>query len=556
MKTSSSRALGAALALVAALSCGCAVIPVGNPAAVEESLGDPMTKPFVRMLAFPPQPDWTPEDVVDGLLAAMAAYPDDPKTLPEYLTQRARNEWKPAGPITVVEDGAAKASAEGNVQLTGKTIAQIEDDDRYVPIPGKPGRQFRMKKEAGGWRVDHLDNGLVMRAADVARAYRPTLLYYLTGEPRADALVSDAVHLRFKPGENIAETIVGRLVHGPSNALRGAVRTAVGGNVGVESITATTAKVVINLGGELELHDSGGLKAQLWASLKDVAAGREIEVVLNGEPFISAFRDDVTENLYPSTESPAYYTSGGAVYYTGTGQDGAGNPILGPAGQANGYTGAAISKFGERVAAVGGDGIYAVDVTAEGQWNRVMQGTFTAPSWHRDGSLWAYETRSGHVMRSDLSGAPPAPVAAPDLDGTDVTQLRVSRDGVRVAVGVGGQEVRVGAITGGGAELTLGNFQSLLSVDEDETVQDIAWRDGEHLLVLVKGKAGQTLKEIDVGDGETVTLTSDKRLKTIAALGKKIMAGTEDEAEVLEFKEQGWTSKVKGNVQAPLFPLG
>lgn len=74
---------------------------------------------------------------------------------------------------------------------------------------------------------------------------------------------------------------------------------------------------------------------------------------------------------------------------------------------------------------------------------------------------------------------------------------------------------------------------------------------------MVSGKAGQIVKEINVGDGETTTLTSDPRLKTIAALNDRILAGTEEGGEILEFKDQqGWISKIKESAQAPLFPLG
>ncbi|MFD9940108.1 LpqB family beta-propeller domain-containing protein [Nonomuraea sp. NPDC059023] len=558
--TSSRRALAAVLTLAFVLSCGCAVIPVGSPTAPEEAVGGDLTKPFVRLIVSPPRNDWTPRKVVEGMLAAMAAYPDDPTTLLQYMTQRARNAWRPVGPITVIDPPTFKED-NGTVQLTANKIARIEDDDRYVSDTEKRTLTFRLKKEAGGWRVDGgLENGLMMRADDVDRAYRPTLLYYLNGAQKPDGLlVSDAVHLRLKPGENLAETIIERLLKGPSSALRGAVGTALTGNVGVDSVTATDDKVVISLSGAPALADTDAFKAQLRASLEKVTAAQPIDVMHNGEPYILGIQPNDAQTWYPSTKSPSYYTTGGAVHFTST--EGAGNAVNGQAGKPNGYTGQALSKDGDKVAAVGADGIYVAPVNPNGKWERVMEGRLTSPSWHRDGSLWAFEKGSGAVLRRDPGGAPTR-VAAPELDGKDVTDLRISRDGVRVAAGVGDREVRVGAITGGSLGLMLGNFQQLLTVRQGETVKDIAWRDGEHLLVLVSGKAGQTLMEIDVGDGATATLTSDKRLDSIAALGPQIMAGTLDEAtggpaEILEFKDQqGWVTKVKETSQEPIFPLG
>ncbi|MFI6293012.1 LpqB family beta-propeller domain-containing protein [Nonomuraea sp. NPDC050790] len=557
--TSSRRILAAVLTLAFVLSCGCAVIPVGSPTAPEEVAGADLTKPFVRLIVSPPENDWTPQDVVKGMLAAMAAYPDDPTTLLQYMTQKARNAWRPVGPITVIDEADVK-EGNGLVKVTGNQIARIEDDDRYVSDGRTFNGEYILKKESGGWRVDGLDNGLVMRAADVDRAYRPTLLYYLNGAPAPDGLlVSDAVHLRLKPGETLAETIIERLLKGPSSALRGAVATALTGNVAVDTITATDDKVVIGLSGAPALADTDGFKAQLRASLEKVTAAPTIDITHNGEPYILGINADAAQSWYPSMKSPAYYTTGGAVHFTST--DGAGNAVNGEAGKPNGYTGQALSKDGDEVAAVGADGIYVAPVNPAGKWARVMEGRLTAPSWHRDGSLWAFEKSTGAVLRRDHRAAPTR-VAAPDLDGKDVTDLRISRDGVRVAAGVGDREVRVGAITGGSLGLMLGNFQPMLTVRQGESVKDIAWRDGEHLLVLVSGKAGQTLMEIDVGDGETTTVTSDKRLDSIAALGPQILAGTLDEttggeAEILAFKDQqGWVTRVKEASQEPIFPLG
>lgn len=76
-----------ALALLLAVT-GCAVIPVGGPFPVDEAgSGDSVSVPFQRMVAVAPQPDWGPQQVVEGMLAAMAAYHDDPSVLPQYLTK-------------------------------------------------------------------------------------------------------------------------------------------------------------------------------------------------------------------------------------------------------------------------------------------------------------------------------------------------------------------------------------------------------------------------------------------------------------------------------------
>jgi hypothetical protein len=141
----------------------------------------------------------------------------------------------------------------------------------------------------------------------------------------------------------------------------------------------------------------------------------------------------------------------------------------------------------------------------------------------------------------------------------DVTSLRMARDGVRVAVRIGTGQVQVGALAGGGAGAMLSNFHLLTMAERDDEILDIAWGDGDHLLVLVQTKAGQVVKEINVGDGETTQLpTTSKRLASLAAVGEIILATTEDGKEILEFArdKQTWTPKPATAVNDPLFPLG
>ncbi|MEU4228711.1 LpqB family beta-propeller domain-containing protein [Nonomuraea sp. NPDC026600] len=586
------RRLGAVGVVVATLtwSSACAVIPVGGPFPVSEAGDDdPMSKPFQRMVAIAPQPGWSPQQVVEGLQAAMAAYADDPEILAKYLTDEARQAWKPGGPVTVLDNGAKYDESgkigdkEVTVSLSGTQVARIEDDDTYVPVSVGVDRKFTLVKDkTGEYRVNSLVGGLVLTEADVARAYRPTNLYYLNGAPgsggaSADMLVVDRVRLRLKPTESFAKTIIERLLEGPSKALQGAVENVFPQGTRVESVRAGDDRVVINLSGPIDSDDifSRGLQAQLRWSLtsNNVANGRSIEVQLDGEPFYSSDTLTIPANMpddWLGTSSGVVYYSNskGAVYSVGT--DGPGRAVAGPAGQPNGqYSdfaviagGYATGQGADLIAAKSRTGgIWVARAAADGHWQQWIQGAsadLTPPSWHRDGTLWTYDGRSGAVLRCNPSaGRGPERIAAPSLDGFDVTGLRIARDGVRVAVTIGKHEIRVGAITGQGASTMLGNFQTLSTVDEEE-IMDLAWRDGEHLVVLSQSKAGSVVKEINVGDGTVTKLPSDKRLRTLGAQGERILAGTLHKNEILEsnLDKQSWTSKITTDADTPIFPLG
>ncbi|GGO75720.1 LpqB family beta-propeller domain-containing protein [Nonomuraea cavernae] len=581
--------LGAALVLAAAVACagsGCAVIPVGGPFPVEEAGGGDLSKPFQRMIAVSPRDDWSPQQVVQGLQAAMAAYADDPEVLPGYLTGEAAKTWRPDGPVTVIgntpkyEYVGKGDGKEVRIRLTGTPVARIEDDDTYVPISGAQPQRIDfllLQNEQGAYRVTSMEggSGLLLTQDDVSRAYRPTSLYYLAGppgvaDPATDRrLVADRVRLRVKPTENFAETIVRRLLQGPSRALSGAVGSVFPQGLSVRSVRSADDRVVVNLSGPIDAGGvfADGLKAQLKWSLNanNVANGRIIEVQLDGEPFFSSEALTIPailrEEWLDNDVRPAYYTSKGAVHSLN--DDGAGNAVQGPAGQpGETYTNLAMSGGGDLIAGKhqGGGGIWVTRVAPDGRWEQWIPGNeLTAPSWHRDGTLWTYDKAAGAVLRCDVTaGRGPERVAAPGLDNLDVTRLRIARDGVRVAVTIGENQVMIGAITSGAGATMLGNFQTLTTV-KDEEIRDIAWRDGERLLVLVQSNAVQSVREINIGDGETTQLpTGNKGLKSLTALSDRVLAATQDGGEVLEFKResQAWTSKVESDADSPLFPLG
>ncbi|NUR83603.1 MAG: hypothetical protein HOY71_05895, partial [Nonomuraea sp.] len=407
------RRLGTAFAIAAAVVCagsGCTVIPVSGPYTVNDAGGgDPLNKPFQRMIAVPPRDDWNPDQLIRGLQAAMAAYPDDPTVLAKYLTPEAQAKWKPSGPVTVIEDTfqivypTERTAAEQQYVLKGKQIARIDPDDAYVPLSGNaPELSFVLKKDARGvYRVDQLRDGLVLTKSDVARAYRLTNLYYLNNA--RERLVVDRVCLRLKPTETFAQTVVKRLLKDPSAALRGAVGTGFPPGTELESVGTGEDRVVINLSGpllSLDLTEKSALVAQLRYSLTNnkVANSRTIEVQVEGEPYWTEPPNPENRWLDNGGNTP-FYTSKGVVHVMSN--EGAGVAVQGPAGEPNPEFGAfALSKqqTSALVAARTSTGVSVAALTPEGRWQQVIEGTeLTDPTWHRDGSLWTFD-KHNHMV--------------------------------------------------------------------------------------------------------------------------------------------------------------
>ncbi|TDD07525.1 LpqB family beta-propeller domain-containing protein [Nonomuraea diastatica] len=574
------RRLGAAVAIVLAMvaaGTGCTVIPVTGPYTVGDdgTGGDPLNKPFQRMIAMPPQPNWGPEDTIKGLQAAMAAYADDPSILPQYLTPEARAKWSATGPVKVIEDAfeitypTPRDGTETVLQVTLKAqwVASIGTDDAYAPTAGAwDGGTFELvKTQQGGYLVNKLPAGLLLTNSDVVRAYRPANLYYMNAD-MPERLVVDRVRLRMKPTESFARTILERLLKEPTAALRDAVTTSFPEGTTIESIRWNEERVLVNLSGPLDpldLSAEAALRAQIRHSFadNDVAKGRIIEIQVDGETY-AVDRPDPADPWLDDGGDTAYFVDNGAVHFMG--KEGPAGAVPGAAGeQRAGYTDFALSKEETAlIAAKTSTGISLTKLAQDGRWQEVIQGTeLTPPTFHRDGSLWTYDNKNGVLLRYDpASGRGPERVSAPKLAGLDVARLRIARDGVRVSVTTGENTVQIGALTSTPEGLVLGNFRSLTTTEVGDEIVDVTWSDDEHLLVLVESKAGQILNEINVGDGETVGVPLKDRLVSLAALDDRVLGEvkTDKETKIVELNpdRQTWVPKVESNAGSPLFPLG
>ncbi|MGR6923701.1 LpqB family beta-propeller domain-containing protein [[Actinomadura] parvosata] len=577
-RTRHTRRLGVVLAVVAATvlaGSGCSVIQVTGPYTVNDNQGggDPLNKPFQRMIAIAPQPGWGPEDTIRGLQAAMAAYADDPSVLAGYLTPEARAKWTAAGPVTVIQDAyevavppPRESETTVKVSLKGHYVALINEDDSYKPTAGPWERPFELVKMPEGYRVSNLPQGLLLTESDVARAYRPTNLYYVNRSTQ-DRLVVDRVRLRLKTTETFAQTVLERLLQPPTEALRGAVTSSFPAGTKIESIRSGEDRVIINLSGplsSLDLTATTTLTGQIRNSLStnEIAKGRTIEIVVDGETYTTDRPDSDDRWLDDDVGDSAYYVSKGAVHYLT--KEGRGGAVAGAAGeQRDGYDHFAVSAGpNPLIAARTSTGISVAGIAPEGVWQEVIRGDdLTPPTWNRDGSLWTYDGKNGVLLKYDPSRNRVEPVEVPEeLDKLDVNQFRIARDGVRVAVTTGEETVQIGALTGEGAGTKLGNLQFLTTTDTGNEIRDIAWRDDEHLLVLVESTAGQTLNEINVGDGETTGVPLKDRLQSVAAFKDQVLAEVAtdngNKLMVLNQDQQTWTAKIDSDAGTPLFPLG
>lgn len=579
----------ALLATVLALALGqsaCSLIPMGgNPVPGEETgSGDSLNRPYYRKIASPPKQDGQPIEILKGFQAAMASDDDSRATARLYLTGDAQRTWNPWAGVTVFDQ-------QKQIRITSSTddpdvtqlaydatvVATIDDDGRYRPSGGSLSeKSFTLVKTDVGWRISAAPPGLLLSKDDFLRIYRPFDLYY--PDQQLSGLVVDRVQVPVNPRESLTESMVDRLLRGPTSALRGAVRSALPEGTRLNRVTAADqGTLVLDFTSEiLAVRTSRPLQkameAQLAWTLRGLASGRDIEVLVNGEPWPGGglrIEPDKYGGYDPNVlpqQPEAYFMRDGRLHRLTWTDDNP--PVPGTAGQKTREVSrpAVSGDLHKKVAALGGDGVYVAPLGENGQWQRWIRGTrLTAPSWDRYGDVWSVENvgpQRSRVWRSN--GGPQRQVRAPALEKANVSALKVARDGVRVAVvaddGLGPQ-VRVGAIDRDNGRI--GGWHTLDATVQGSEVVDLAWQDAHTLLVLTKDtKQNRELTAWNVTDGTQITsagLKSDARIRSITATPDgKLLAGADEEGEILLWdpeKKKEWTTLVEGGAITPAFPL-
>lgn len=587
--------VASALALAVTLT-GCAIIPVGgNPASYRDVVkGDPLRKPYVRVIATPPRPEWSPRQVVVGFLAAMASV-DDPgyAVARQYLMPGAAHAWRPEVGVTVYDKGTipeqpvpADDVTEVNVTLKGTVTGVIDGEGRYSAEATPGGRQlsqtFTLVRQPQGWRITEVPDGLLLSEDDVRRSYRAVKLYYL--DHHRKGLVVDEVRIPVNPSSDFAESILKRLLAGPTAGLRDAVSNALPAGTELLDISTEDDKIIVDLNhaatNAISAEEGGdaveAMAAQIGWTLDQLTERWDIEVRVHGEPYYSTGGTlDISYERYGRFDpwlnperTTGYVVQGGALHSLNS--EGDPEAVPGVAGQPGGAgTALAISGAPQPKVATLGKGGRAVMVTQlvqNGQWQEWISGTnLTRPSWDRHDAVWTVDRlgpRSSRVLRHD--GRRQTRIPAPWLEGVGVRDLRVARDGVRVAAVVEdelGVHVWVGLVVVKGGQIRLAHPRTLATAAEGEQILGIAWRDATTLLVLASGKAGREIRSISVTDGIAESFKADACITSITALGDRVLAGArcadDNEPEVLSWDpaKQAWAPLLSTPATTPRLPL-
>lgn len=555
-----------ALVLALGLTGACASVPTGGPVLTGHALenSDPLSDPYVRMIAKPPQPGATEKDIVEGFLRASASLDRDQEVARKYLAGGLPRTWKPNGRVTVYDSPddydlrvlTTKSSAAGRaatVELSAKHVADISPDGDYVASLTRPVKErFQLTNVRGQWRISGLPTdaleGLLLSRRDVTRAYRPLNLYFY--DTRKQTLVPDPVMVPVQARSELATTLVRSLLRGPTAWLAPAVRTTFPSGTTLRgSAPLNGGTVTVNLGGAVAGRSSAELammSAQLVWTLRQLPEMRQVHLQINGTTVDvpggsgdggtlqrTDFSDRDPSGLQGGESQPYFIRDGrlnllaGAKVTAADGPAGSGVvPLRHPAISFDQAWSAGLSEKGDR--------LYVAGLSDGGKLVERYHGkAITPPSYDRYGDVWFADRKSGHSSEVDLldRNMTRMTVTSDFLNSSDVHALRVARDGTRIAALVGEgktSKIMIGPIIWSGGKVQIGRMRQVGT--DLAQVSDIAWRDADTLVALGQGPRGAVQPYTVPANGTQASATGyagpEARTITAAPQSAPLLVGT------------------------------
>lgn len=513
------------LSLLAALACvllvaGCADIPgetqpVVVPGAKQSQGAVDVPEPAKGLDAL---------SVVRAFVHASALPANGNEAARVYLDDDARKSWKPVTGLTIIDntfgtvygvDAQHPANpadkAEQTVMVRGLSVGTFGADSAFIPATGDCLFPVHVRLQADGqWRISNPPANLVITESDFTTNYVPVSVNYYSKE--AGTFVPDLRYIVAKPQSGLPSRVMDLVLHDPSNGLKGAVVKLIPDQATTDSnvISSEDGSLVVPLTGvnDLPLETKKLIAAQIVLSLQAVTSSR-IRILSDGAALVPGHdtwrgSDLPSYNLStsPNAGLAGMMTVDGRVKSLADGQ-----PVPGPAGSgAYDVVSAAQSIDGKRLAVIervdGRLALRAGDVGHDLQMINLTGDTMTRPTWRPaqagggvSGEVWTVV--DGHTVVRVVQ-TPEGKWGSLAVNATaltplgEITALRLSRDGARVAAVINGQLVVATVVRA--ADGVVLSAPRTLRTRELTSVVDVDWKDQETLVAVTSSASLPVVK--------------------------------------------------------------
>ncbi|MGW5574374.1 MtrAB system accessory lipoprotein LpqB [Nocardia thailandica] len=540
------RGLIAALLTGLLVLTGCASLPDSS---APQALGTINREPTSEGPP-PPVAGRDPDLLLRDFLQASADPANQHAAARQYLTPAAAAEWNDAASATVVERPdtlrESRSGDKATYVVRARKVGDLGADGTYRSSDGtdvKVENKIEMSKVDGEWRITELPDGVVMDTSSFYKAYHRYVLYY--PDPGSSIMVPDPRWVSVPKGQ-LAERLIGMLGQGPQPSLAPAVRNQLAPPVAVRGpITKANnepgeisgiggVRVDFTGVGQLNQRDRELFAAQIILTLASAEILGPYVLLADGKPLDERYATNgwsAADVDQYSASAPGQNRIGLHALRAGTlvqvTPDGIATPS-GYFGSVNNLQSVGISSDGQFVAAVADAGRPAPEPartlmigTYGGDAFPVAEGaTIARPSWTADGeAAWTVidgerviravtDRATGNVSVQDIDVSALFG-AAPGAPRPPITEIRVSRTGVRAALIAGGK-VYVAVIerrAGGRIALTAA---VPVSTGLSTPVVSISWLDGASLILAREGDV-EPVQTVSI-DGAQLTPATSQNL--------------------------------------------
>ncbi len=525
------RTLLVAFVVAAAALSGCATLPESG--AVRRQAADRLDRPLDAPYFNPPGPakDGTPSAIVSGFLVAQQANPLTTSVARKFLSERAREAWKPNRGTIVYDAFTVRPTSTGaTVRLADTRRLDARGGWRGATPGGSETLEIALVSEGGQWRIDNPSNALLIPTSFFDRAFARFNLYFY--DQTGSTLLPDPVFI--PRGEQTATNLVRGLLAGPGQTLDEISRSA------LPTRTALDLSVLVTESGVAEVplsrevlqatpDELSRVVDQLAWTLRQVPGIQRVRITVDGAsvplpggridaPVTSGSEFDAGG----SGDAELWGLRGGRVVDVTSTTTSSAATVDGTLGR-QGYSmrSFAVSEAPRRIAAVSGNGTTVFVAPAEGGSvstavsRPVVDATdVLRPSFDMFGDLWLIDRTVKGAQVLLVSGVAARRVQIPGVTGTDVAAFSIARDGSRLAVayrGTPAPPVRVidilrtdeGIVSGAGSSRAFSP-----GVVDTARIVDIGWRDPATLAVLSRPTAETSEVGFIFSDGSPTTPTT------------------------------------------------
>ena len=549
--------LGVLIVALVALT-GCVAIPdSSSPQPVEE-----FSRTVPTNLVPSPGRGDDPETLVRNFVKAMADPADAHRAARRFLTPGGSERWDDQGPKTVLNDLNVvideRNESAVRLRMVGQQVGVLSPIGQLTPSEGEMVIPLLLTRSGGTWRIEgDVPAGTITDTAQFDSTFRLAELYY--PDRTATRLAGDP---RWLFGAAIDPTeLVRRLLAGPSPDLNGAVETATGRDVELRGpVVHDGDTITVNLDGlgDADTRSRTVLAAQVIWTLDRAGVRGTYLINADGGALIperaDGWRTADVMAFDPEPETgdvPLHVVRDALLRVTATGTA----PVGGPLGTANDLVAAAISANQARVAAVAAragrqvllQGLYGGGVSEVTSGEEISSPSFGATTDTGfalvDGRpiQWtaAAEGPGARVVPLDVS-------QVAEVDDGPITSFKVSPDGVRAALVVGGRVLLAALATNDrGVPALTGAYVAAYGIDAP--VVSIAWG-GVTTIYLARAGIDAPVMRIPVSGQPAAELVSGNLkppVRTVAATRSKVYAA--DSRTVMELgtapgsPDQYWT---------------